>query len=649
MADYEDTKVNDLIINNMSQEKFNELKDAGELDPTQLYCTPEEGGAALPDQSDNAGKFLMTDGVTLSWGSALENGIKNNTGLGITGNGAGSNVIITSAGSIPAPFTMYTDNIYIGTSSTRPSADNTVSIGSGANASNQSSIAIGKGAASRNYPEGIAIGTEASVSGGVAIGYKASAAAPSQYTVAIGYQATCGALGAIQINATHTKNTNSDANTFKVANGNGNFEMMSADGTIPLDRLTGVAKQFSELPSAETYSGKIVQYTGEGTGRGAFYESVMQSGGTNSYSDFYGHVDVSVDNTDTMFSFINAVLEHAGKSPLAVGDSVKIQQLLSDGGVPSELWIEITPTGGVADRTDVDIEWLMTREDFLESGLGFSMSGTEDYMTFTVTGIVGTTYDWKEIKFGETLPDQTGKAGKFLTTDGTTASWGNSLEVSVGSAFPNVHIGSISTGYCRIAIGKGVSGASYGAVSGNVAIGNNSGATSSYTTAIGDNAVAKAGRAIQIGQGTNEDASTFKVGNENGNFEMMSADGTIPRERLKNLVEVLPTADNGYTTVKNFGNGYVEITGYASIGTVGASTGSEVQVDLPAGYTMADTNYWVNIAPTSETTMFDFKAEAKARSTTHFMVAYKNEDTVTGLTAAGVYWEVRGMLATTEA
>ena len=144
--------------------------------------------------------------------------------------------------------------------------------------------------------------------------------------------------------------------------------------------------------------------------------------------------------------------------------------------------------------------------------------------------------------------------------------------------------------------------------------------------------------------------STKDLSGNGGDLIVPTESGTLARiEDINNIVEVLPTADNGYTTVKNFGNGYVEITGYASIGTVGAGTGSEVQIDLPAGYTMADANYWVNIAPTSETTMFDFKAEAKARSTTHFMVAYKNEDTTTGLTAAGVYWEVRGMLATTEA
>ena len=81
--------------------------------------------------------------------------------------------------------------------------------------------------------------------------------------------------------------------------------------------------------------------------------------------------------------------------------------------------------------------------------------------------------------------------------------------------------------------------------------------------------------------------------------------GTLARiEDINNIVEVLPTEENGYTTVKNFGNGYVEITGYAAIGTVGAGTGSEIQIDLPAGYTMANANYWVNIAPTSDGRIF---------------------------------------------
>ena len=131
-------------------------------------------------------------------------------------------------------------------------------------------------------------------------------------------------------------------------------------------------------------------------------------------------------------------------------------------------------------------------------------------------------------------------------------------------------------------------------------------------------------------------------------FELPTTGGTMALvEDIQGIVSVLPTEENGYTTVKNYGNGYVEISGYTAIeGTVAASSGSEIQIDLPAGYTMANDKYWLNIVPTSETSMFDLKAEPKARSTTHFMVAYKNEDGTTALNAAGIYWEVRGMLST---
>ena len=60
MADYEDTRVTDLVINNMSQEKFDELKAAGELDPTQIYLTPTE------ESGGTSGDYLPLSGGTLS-------------------------------------------------------------------------------------------------------------------------------------------------------------------------------------------------------------------------------------------------------------------------------------------------------------------------------------------------------------------------------------------------------------------------------------------------------------------------------------------------------------------------------------------------------------------------------------------------------
>lgn len=322
----------------------------------------------------------------------------------------------------------------------------------------------------------------------------------------------------------------------------------------------------------------------------------------------------------------------------------------------------------MADYEDTNVSNLIinniSQEKFEELKTAGQLEATQVYLTPTEEG------------GGAALPDQTDNAGKFLQTNGTEVSWGNALvnnssntgvAIGVDTTANSIHATAVGSYAEASAVQSTAIGfqakADVDGQGGSVAIGQNSvaknysvtlgkscSATGFRSVAIGSHAAATANAAVMINltttKGTNNNPNTIRIRNQNGDFEIMDANGNVPRERLKNLVEVLPTADNGYTTVKNFGNGYVEITGYASIGTVGAGTGSEVQIDLPAGYTMTDANYWVNIAPTSETTMFDFKAEAKARSTTHFMVAYKNEDSATGLTAAGVYWEVRGMLVT---
>lgn len=40
MADYVDTKVSNLVINNLTQEKYDELLASGQINPDELYCTP---------------------------------------------------------------------------------------------------------------------------------------------------------------------------------------------------------------------------------------------------------------------------------------------------------------------------------------------------------------------------------------------------------------------------------------------------------------------------------------------------------------------------------------------------------------------------------------------------------------------------------
>lgn len=208
-----------------------------------------------------------------------------------------------------------------------------------------------------------------------------------------------------------------------------------------------------------------------------------------------------------------------------------------------------------------------------------------DNVTGKVLSNNGLYPEWVDMPEGDKLPDQTDNAGKFLMTDGTTASWGNAISIKE-QGVGNEGVIAIGTGDMKygnyntnsVIIGKGDHGQGYGAV---VAIGSNAKVTasSSATIAIGYDAQAGYGESVVIGshskqapnygnggqvtigswctssgsraivlgyecavdgnyaiqlggkKATNSDANTFKVGNENGNFEMLSVDGTIPTDR----------------------------------------------------------------------------------------------------------------------
>jgi hypothetical protein len=136
------------------------------------------GGASLPDQTGNAGKFLMTDGANVSW----------------------SQDIILTDNSISTPYYGVT---LVGRLSMAKDAYST------------------------------------------AVGFRARA---KYKAVALGNSAQADANNSIQLGT----GTNSDNNTFKVANANGNFEMMDANGNVPLDRLTYVTDQIGDISTALT-------------------------------------------------------------------------------------------------------------------------------------------------------------------------------------------------------------------------------------------------------------------------------------------------------------------------------------------------------------------------------------------------------------
>lgn len=180
--------------------------------------------------------------------------------------------------------------------------------------------------------------------------------------------------------------------------------------------------------------------------------------------------------------------------------------------------------------------------------------------TFTTNQSGNTTID-VDAGGGSGLPDQTGQSGKFLTTDGTDASWSdkplvnkatgrNSLAL-LGSASGQA---SVSIGYSTMSSGNsnfvaGVSAQIADSGHSNVVIGNGPYAMGNRNIVIGTSCSASNG-CIQLSTNTsafmsNSVSNTMKVANANGNYEMMSADGTIPTARLTkvNTTITLAAAD----------------------------------------------------------------------------------------------------------
>jgi hypothetical protein len=183
------------------------------------------------------------------------------------------------------------------------------------------------------------------------------------------------------------------------------------------------------------------------------------------------------------------------------------------------------------------------------------------------------TYSWEEVEVqassGGGLPSQTGQSGKFLTTDGTDASWSNKPLVNKATVSGALVVGDNATdeGCDEVTIlgssatvgGRFFSGSiaigSRASVMGggnSIVIGERAESRGDNTVAVGYAAKATAEGAIQLGTGgTNSVANTFKVWNNNGNFEMMSADGTIPAARHA----ALPSADGTYVLKLVIANG----------------------------------------------------------------------------------------------
>ena len=221
-------------------------------------------------------------------------------------------------------------------------------------------------------------------------------------------------------------------------------------------------------------------------------------------------------------------------------------------------------------------------------------------------GLNPATYSWVQTNVqpqGSSLPSQTGNSGKFLTTDGTDASWSDKPLVNTATSGITI-LGTAATANAAMNIGYGTSandegvaigyqatansgGTAYGyksrVGSRAIGIGHTAQGTGNYSTAIGTFSTKSGGQqsvaigyaaqtdnsatsAIQIGAGTNSTANTFQVW---GWRLLDGTTGVIPADRLPNAINKyssMPTAastNEGWivqytgTTDSTYTHGYI--------------------------------------------------------------------------------------------
>lgn len=179
------------------------------------------------------------------------------------------------------------------------------------------------------------------------------------------------------------------------------------------------------------------------------------------------------------------------------------------------------------------------------------------------------TYSWEAVEVQASsggLPDQTGNAGKFLTTDGTDASWSDKPLVNVSTQNGSLVVGSGSQSLVVDTTAYGVNTIGFGRYAS--AFGKS--AVAKYkATALGANSTANE-YTIQLGQGgTNSDAGTMKVAlttssDVTTNYELLSADGTVPTARLTKVNTTITLTAAGWSNSSQT----VNVTGMTADGVV---------------------------------------------------------------------------------
>jgi hypothetical protein len=305
---------------------------------------------------------------------------------------------------------------------------------------------------------------------------------------------------------------------------------------------TKVIVKSDTMPTASaSYLGYEYQYFGATDANythGYIYECVKNT----SYTDSVTYEAATLSGT-VVTSTTGALAMLASQYITGDIESIVSGTLTYDSA--GELWVFV----GKDSEDNTVGTFQVYQQDYEDAG--FTFTGTPedgDVVAFTCTITDNSTYAWQRLNVQPTpsgLPSQTGNSGKFLTTDGTDASWSDKPLVNNSTNTNALAIGNnTASGSHTTTVGAYAwnSMATYG-----TSVGYNSSVSGQGSVAIGANAHASGAHSIQISsagvsQAYNNDANTVKVANDNGNFEIMSADGTIPAARHA----ALPASDGTY-------------------------------------------------------------------------------------------------------
>lgn len=341
-------------------------------------------------------------------------------------------------------------------------------------------------------------------------------------------------------------------------NGNAAIRVVGpGGGSVDYNR---VIEKSSSIPTADadTYR-KVYMYVGETDANythGYIYEcqktSATYTGTVTFEAATLSGTTVTCDGDD----FANFLTE-AGADPTPIVSGTMTYDAGADG------WRLV---GKDAEDNTVT-NFIEYTEDYTDYGFVFTGTPVDgDVIGFTCSvSESSATYGWVRLDVQPApsgLPDQTGQSGKFLTTDGTDASWSDKPLVNTATGTNSVVSGAGANSNYNEATGFGyaVSCNAPGSVAigmsavagggtyeqGGIAIGRGATVGKRGGIAIGYGTEVKARFAIQLNASyniaVNSDTNTFKVANDNGNFEIMSADGTIPAARHASL----PATDGTY-------------------------------------------------------------------------------------------------------